>query len=564
MLHLDSLARWARLRASTRVSPDSKGRGDTARMYAAIHQLFHERVLDACRRVSDAPYGVPDSVFVALPERLMSKIAYLCIGNTRSAKEYPEVPDDVSQESLNILNGYNKLSDDTHFVNFQSPPDWDRVKRVLLCHGLSPISDSILLLAEIGRAARLSSVTGLPFHVMLADISWMSSNRSIRQFSTLNDRDIDTGLRVCLDKRRRLYDALGATCDVKEIAPYSRQGSINREKLIHISQRYQELASTLWGLSGHLENEQVKLACTPLDQAAFVRASALPQHMKVFTQFVRALTALEHELKPHLEILRIIAKQFNTFDDDVFTYFFAQYYAQYSYRGSSLKIAVESEKKFDEPFDSLDQYFQTWGEGHSTTDMLSSSHQQNPSMNAIYHPQYQIGSLKLLPYTPLSLDALHVPGKDHNAVMSSMISLDDPVNDRDKILSLLSTTPTVNRNRLLSDLISFIMHSSRQLGEVVISEGIRDVNYNSVYDMLRSKSSLLAESWRQEHGLEDSAALQAMWDTWLKTCEVESSPSYIPAHIYFMLMDESDWDENHFNLASDIITLSLSIYQKLM
>jgi hypothetical protein len=47
--------------------------------------------------------------------------------------------------------------------------------------------------------------------VMLADISWMSSNRSIRQFESLTPADIDTGLRVCLDKRKRLYEALSIT-----------------------------------------------------------------------------------------------------------------------------------------------------------------------------------------------------------------------------------------------------------------------------------------------------------------------------------------------------------------
>ena len=566
MLRLDLLARWARLRASARINESSKKKGDTARMYSVVNQLFHERVLEACRRVPDTPTAVPEEIFIALPERLLAKIAYLCLGATRSAKESHERPAEVSEGSIDLLAQYAKLGEDAYFLHLTSALDWQQIRKILLCHGLSPVGDSILLLADIGRSARVAACVGFPIHTMLADISWMSSNRSIRQFTSLTDAEIDTGLRVCLDKRRRLYDALGATVEIREIAPYSRQGSINREKLRHISERYHDLATTLWGLEGQLENEQIRLACTPLDQAAFSKANSLPNHMRVLTQFPRTLVALENELKPHLEILRTIAKQFNTLDENVFTYFFAQYYAQSSYRGSSLKVAVESERKFDEPFDTLDPYFQTWGEGHSTTEMITgqSPARQNPPMAAAYFPQYHVGALRLLPYTPLSLDALRIPGKDHRAVVTKMIAIDSQELKAEFIREILAATPVGQRNRLIADVGSFVALAFRRWSRQAIDEECRVLGLSGIEQILDEAPSLIAASWRQDFEAEDHAGLQEMWKTWFKACEVESFPSYVPPHVLLLLQDSEEWGEQLYEYAVRIVLLAWRLYRRVV
>src|ERR1044071_4242491 len=565
MLRFDLLAKWARLRASARIQNNSKNKGDNSRMYAAVNQLFYERVLDACRRIADTPAAVPDIGFVALPERLLAKVAYLSTGPTRSAKELIERPEGISDASVDLLSHYTRVGDDCHFLHLTSQPGWEQLKRVLMCHGLSPVGDSILLLADIGRSARLGFALNLPLHVMLADISWMSSNRSIRQFVTLDEETIDTGLRVCLDKRRRLYESLGATYDVREIAPYSRQGSINREKLMHISQRYHELGKTLWGVAGQLENEEIKFICASLDQTMFTKVGSLPEHMRVIAQFPRTLTVLENELKPHLEIIRIVARQFNTLDEEVFTYFFAQYYAQYPYRGSSLKVGVESEKKFDERFDTLDPYFQTWGEGHSTTEMLlGHKPKQNSPLAAAYLPQYQIGNLRLLPYTPLSLNALQVPGKDHRIVISKMIAIDKRNAQEEELGEILLHTPVAQRNRLIGDILSFVMLARRRWSMQLINEECRQLGIENFEALLKTWSPILAASWQQELELSDSSAVNDMWTTWLKSCEVEPNPTYIPVHIFVLLMDESDWDGTAFASAIQVIRLACSLYQQII
>jgi hypothetical protein len=565
MLPLHDLADWARLRASTRLQEVGKTKADAARMYAAAQQLFHERVLDACRRVSDRPAAFPDAAFVALPERLFAKISYLCIGQTRSAKASPERPAAVSEAAVSLLQQYDRVGGDTYFVHLESIPQMERLKHVLVCHGLSPIGDSILLLAEIGRVSRLAWALGLPWHVMLADISWMSSNRSIRQFSTLSEQTIDTGLRVCLDKRRRLYDALNATPHLREITPYDRANAISRTKLRQISEHYRALVESLWGeaATGKLEYSQVQAISAPLDQAILREATSLPTHIRVLGQFPRTLSALEHELKPHLEILRTIAKQFNTFDDEVFTYFFAQYYAQQSYKGAAIKVAPISERRFDEPFDTLDEYFQAWGEGHSTTNIGAGNvtGKSGPPLSAAYLPQYQIGNLKMLPYTPLSLDAHHLTEKDHKLVESSMLGLDDRELESARVVELLRDTPIVNRNRLVSDLVSFIQLCVRLWGEKGLAQPCRALHYPDFPTFLNSLPPLLAESFRQELDLHTSESVREMWDTWLKATEVERKPTYVPAHVYFLLADEADWTESLLVSASQIVQLARFVYQ---
>jgi hypothetical protein len=163
---------------------------DNPRAYAALHQPFHEQLLDACIRVKDDPKAAPKSLFVALPERLLGKIAHVT-ARGRPAR--------LPSETMDVLGRYNEVAKDCRFHNLESKESLQDIRSVLICHGLSPIGDSVALLAEIGRAFRAAWSTGWDMRVMLADISWMSSNRSIRQFTSLTSEELDTGLRVCLE-----------------------------------------------------------------------------------------------------------------------------------------------------------------------------------------------------------------------------------------------------------------------------------------------------------------------------------------------------------------------------
>ena len=572
MLNICKLAEWSRNRVRTRTQEVNPAELNT-RAYAATHQPFHKRLLDACKLVSDSPKSVPEALFIALPERLLGKCAYLCMGKSRkpSGEALASRPEEITDGMIESLKEDDEEGQKAQFVNLESPDHLQHMKHVLICHGLSPIEDSVLLLADLGRAYRASRVLALEMQVMLADISWMSSNRSIRQFPTITNKDVDTGLRVCLDKRTRLYDAVGIQYKRHEIVRYDTAKKISGKKLEQISSRYLELARVLWGEKavGRLEHEKVKQISQQLDRIPLRPNDGVPWHINTLGQFPGVLASVEEKLKPHLEILRVIAKQFSSFDEEVFTYFFAQYYAQDNYRGSVLKIAPESEKTFDEPFDKLDSYFRAWGEGHSTTDILSGSYSPNKTpkpLSVVYLPQYSIGSLSVLPYTPLSLDALRQEVKDHNLIKDRLIMLEELELDKvalavEKNQSLLAETSTVKRNRMLGDVASFIMLCVSQGHAEKIEEGCLKLGYASFDDLLAKFSAILPSCLAREMEAERSEDIESLWlTTWLENVQVEQQPDYIPFHLYFYMLDNSDLSPESLKAGASLLALAQLMY----
>ncbi len=570
MLNLCKIAEWSRNRARVRTS-DLKPVENKTRAFAAAHQAFHKRLLDACRLVSDSPKSVSDRLFIALPERLLGKCAYLCLGKSRKTSEDAKTsrPKDITDEMIECLKAYDEEGQKAQFVNLEFPEQTQHIKHVLLCHGLSPIEDSILLLADLGRAYRASRALALETQVMLADVSWMSSNRSVRQFPTITD--VDTGLRVCLHKRTRLYDAVNISPKLHEIVPFDKANKISGKKLEQISSRYLELARVLWGEKavGRLEHDRVKAINQLLDRISLRSNEDVPRHINTLGQFPGVLGAIEEKLKPHLEILRVIAKQFNSFDEEVFTYFFAQYYAQDAYRGSVMKVAPESEKTFDEPFDKLDPYFRAWGEGHSTTDILLGSSTTSKTLKPLsvtYLPQYSIGGLTVLPYTPLSLDALRLEVKDHKLVKERLVMLEDlPENEItaavEKNQTLLEKTAIVKRNRLVGDVASFLMLCMSQQHKQEIDRGCRSLGYASFDDLLGRFSPILPSIFAREMEAQTTKDIHDLWvTTWLENIPVDEQPDYIPFHLYFYLLDVSDWSVDVLSAGGSLLALAQLMY----
>ncbi len=569
LLHVFKIAEWARKRARNRIANVKKSDADSPRMYSAINQTFHERLLDACKRVPDDPKGLPDIAFLACPERLLGKLSYLCLDKQKRSWETirSERPEEVHDEMVHCLIEYENEEPYSAFSNLRTAEQFRFVKSILLGHGLSPIGDSILILADIGRAYRAAFAMGLDIQVMLADISWMSSNRSIRQFETLKDSDIDTGLRVCLDRRTRLYDAMEIAHDIHEILPYEKAKKISGKKLKQISSRYVELAKTIWGESttSRLEREQIKRIAEPIYRTASTPSEDFPSYLITLGQFAGVLSSIEEALKPHLEILRVIAKQFSSFDEEVFTYFFAQYYAQDAYRGSVLKIAPVSERNFDEPFDKLDKYFRAWGEGHSVGELAASGYTPptTPPLSAVYLPQYMLGNMSVLPYAPLSLDALKQEAKDHELVRKKLMMLDSDVNlygQHVLNIALLKQTPLAKRNRLIADLASFLLLCTRRGYEKELADGCEKMGVGTFEDLLAAFSKNLVNIFVREKQASSAGEIEELWMTWFKNTDREADPDYIPLHLYFLFMDASDWTEDTYSAAASICLLAHMTY----
>ena len=74
-------------------------------------------------------------------------------------------------------------------------------------------------------------------------------------------------------------------------------------------------------------------------------------------------------------------------------------------------MAPISERDFDEPFDELDGSFRSWGEGDdAAVTTAKTKRSKRAQLAAIYLPQYRLGKWELLPYTPLSIDAVSKAG----------------------------------------------------------------------------------------------------------------------------------------------------------
>ena len=194
MINLYYVAEQCRLRAQECINAQSEEKarkdGTGSRVFAAANKLFHERVIEACTRVPDSPTGIPEEIFIALPERLLGKIGYLACGKGRNPKSSDNV-EDFEPNTKNLLSLYDKHASDSKINHLGPPATYYHIKQLLLCHGLSPIGDSLLLLADLGRVFRTSSLTGLGIKAMLADVSWMSSidpsanwNHSMKRAST--------------------------------------------------------------------------------------------------------------------------------------------------------------------------------------------------------------------------------------------------------------------------------------------------------------------------------------------------------------------------------------------
>jgi len=78
-------------------------------MLADINQLFHERMLDAYRRVVDGTAGAPDVLFLALPGRLLGKVAYMCLDQRRRLYQElsltPELKETAPYDRVGAISG---------------------------------------------------------------------------------------------------------------------------------------------------------------------------------------------------------------------------------------------------------------------------------------------------------------------------------------------------------------------------------------------------------------------------------------------------------------------------
>ena len=225
----------------------SKGKKvDIARIKRRQNELYHVRLTRACLGISQNS-ELNDSLYslaVALPEGLMSKMHFMGWGDARKQKKLDSKPPELLKSYFNDFASFYNAANAPRIIERIKNKE---INKCLICHGLSPASDTILLLAELGRSIRLSKALGLDsIEILLADISWIKYNRSIGQ--KFDRGDFLDKLRVCIDKRKRLYHALGIRYTTFGITDYGESKThIKKNNIMQTAKKYRELSSVLWG-----------------------------------------------------------------------------------------------------------------------------------------------------------------------------------------------------------------------------------------------------------------------------------------------------------------------------
>lgn len=525
MISLYWLAQWASNNAQLALQEASTKSANRLAMQKALCSPPPTRLMQACRKNGPrCMLGSWEAIFLALPERMLASASYF-VGDTKSAAGRPTCLKANVREQLEELRSGGQ---DLRFENV-SDHVLPGIKRLLLCHGLSAAGDSVLLLAEVGRACRLGSALGLPVEVMLTDSRWQVYNRSLLQLRSLTASDMERALLNCQQQRLKLYANLNMS---------ARTYFVDASKLDKMAQFYRQLAGELWQVPTE--------GCLSIEQRSHI-SHCLPTHLES-----------KHQLE--LPLLRFVASHFSGFDREYFWYFFSQFAAQSQFGAESMKIAVESELKFDLPFARLSEAMAAWA-SNGDKRIAADNAQKLPG---VYLPQYRLGTKRMLPYTPLSLDAFDESVRaDHLQLAECAIML-SCAQSPSFIASLLATTPLADRNRLAADLTSFIAACAKTSAGSAILRHAEKATGVYLSECLSQVDPRAPEVFNQEVSLVNPLSVQSFWLTGLQealTCEI---PPAMPLHLRFNLLEEGDWTADVTLAVAHLCRLARELHAQLV
>ncbi|MEI2747298.1 MAG: hypothetical protein V9E88_00880 [Ferruginibacter sp.] len=218
----------------------------------------------------------------------------------------------------------------------------------VLCHALSIHSDSIFLLADIGRFIRFAKIFKKPYKLFLTDVDFAELNWTAQRYSDLPGVNIRELLEYCASFRKKLYERF----DFGYSTPLGR-GNIQNEfvtldthKIAKHSSEYHLLSKEIIGeftREERLTKEEVTLALEKID--LFINNP--PNDHKFFA--ISRFDIFKEEFLKHIEAIKLVIEKYKSYSEETFSYFLLQYYHQFSYN-NCLKIACEREKDFDETF----------------------------------------------------------------------------------------------------------------------------------------------------------------------------------------------------------------------
>lgn len=326
-----------------------------------------------------------------------------------------------------ILCGYiagGKLREDVILKNAEKCLSLKNRDGVLLCHALSPYSESIGFYCDLGRAFRISKGLSLPLKVMLAGKQWTNYNWVV------TDLKLKNNLPKNEEWRKKVYSTLfDIEADVLSV------DDVQTDFKVDIHAEANEYVTLL-----------IKMFGANVTKKKFTddEVEELLSREHLFFE-LSELNILKNGIRPIRATIECVLRNFKRADEETFIYFLTQYYHQSRYNGY-IKVSMKREKDFDDSFRDIHKIF-------------TASEVKHDNLIGLYLEDYKYGQkgdkqITVHPYYFPSGSLYGIFNKNLKSAVKNCIMIGD-YNDKEKIKRILSSLNYFQRARILSDLLSF-------------------------------------------------------------------------------------------------------------
>ncbi len=326
-----------------------------------------------------------------------------------------------------ILCGYiagGGIREDVILKNSENSLSLNDRKGVLLCHALSPYSESIGFYCDLGRVFRVAKGLKLPMNVMLAGRQWAEYNWVVK------DLKLSLNLTANEEWRVEIYrNLLGAETDVLTIDDVLKVYGVD------VKRQANDYVSLLTKMFGPDISER-KFTDVEVEDI-------LSEENFLFE--IAKLSILRKEIQPIQTTIECVLRNFKRADEETLTYFLTQYFHQSKYNGF-IKLSMKREKDFDDSFRKIHNDF--------TNSKIS-----HDDLIGLYLEDYKYGihegkHVTVHPYYFPSGTLYSIYQKDLRSEVENCIMISD-FDKKEKIFRILSGLTYFQRARIVSDLLSF-------------------------------------------------------------------------------------------------------------